>query len=514
MIDYEIMIEAVSLVVSIIAIIIPLWLKHREQLKKCAQARTVILAKSLTVHTIADKKTLKGFMRLLGSWHDFYLKTDRNDEALSILKRRHRLLIIGRDGLGKTRLAIEVARELLREKGGALVILWPDPINNTCPPAKGKKPVVLLLDDLDEFIGKVAVSELVRRYEEAYGYDWVYVIATCRLRDLDEVDRQKSLVKLFSEETRYRPPDFSLEEGEKIAKGLGKPFDREAFDGTASSALSEPRLRDAYRALGEESKSLLRAMKLLARVGISLPSKELLERTWREIFGMRSANFEIAYREVEKAGFLSTEILYNIKVVRAPYPWVLNKIVKYKPGLEELRKLFDVVAAGNRPCIRAFNVGIALLRAGDPEAALKCFDYIIEKAKHGLKECEELVDEAYYNKGIALLILNRRLEALSNFAQAFKENAKLAYEYFDVAGTLRKLEESWREAEEPGEKAKVVLRALRYIAALERHLKKYDEKLRAPESERKLWLKRGKSYLGYLDSHERELLRDLLHTLA
>ena len=510
--------ELVALVIGILSTILtglgltPLILRYVEKRRRCNRARTRLSADEILAHEIKSEKALEAFEKLMGTWHDPYLRTYRDEEALEILKRHHRLLIIGRDGLGKTRLALEITRKLVRERGGELLILWPDPTNNECPPVRGRGALVLLLDDLDEFVGKVMVSEVIRLYEHARGHESVYVIATCRLRGLPEMEKQRSLVSLFPEEVRYRPPDFSLEEGEAMARELGRPFDREAFDGTASSVVGEPRLRNAYRGLDEEAKSLLKTIKLLFRAGIRHPKKGLAEKAWREVFGMRAANFESVYRRLEDMGFFKTEMIYKFKVIKLPYPSTLNRVVDYEPGLDELKRLARIVVSEHRACNEALTVGVALLRAGEIDEALRCFDYIIEET--GVKGCDELIEEAYYNKAVALFMAGRRLEALASFAEAFKRRPSLAYEYFDIPGALRKLEEMWDEARRPEERAGVALKALKYIAIMERHIKKYSDRLRISEEDKAIWARRAATYLNHLGPEERKKLAYLLDTIS
>lgn len=279
-----------------------------------------------------SQKTKEKFCKLLKhntqEWNDFYLWTEeRTGRVLESLEKRGRALVLGVSGLGKTRLVIEVLRRLSNDdldfKGRLVVAVdkSPDVLSHSVMGkslGRKRRSVVLLFDDLEQYVGKFDIDKLVSNFRRVSKK--VAVVATCRIEEFPKIENAPDVTRLFSEKDGdyIRIPIYSVDEGHAIAKGVQKEFPKD-FRGTADCiVLQTMRGREYYKnVLNDSERSVLRAIKLLRFLGItSALYIEEVKLVWDGVFhGQDHGDWNTCFSKVKQ--------YYNLWT--APWPYSRNK---------------------------------------------------------------------------------------------------------------------------------------------------------------------------------------------
>jgi len=464
-----------------------------------------IPADKLRPEEITDDEVREALEELVVKWDDRYCRfPDRDDKVIELIRRRGKALILGRARVGKTRLAIEAARWLMRNepeyKDAVFVIVKKDIANNECPVRKKwwlrKYPCVFLFfDGLNKYINIVDVVGLVRRFRKVA--ERVIVLATCRTSEANSVYANEALSKkLFPRDVRIVVREFSEDEGRELARKLSKPFNPDTFDGTPESILrQEPGgLISEYMNLSDEGKSILKVLKLLHFGEVSCPRKKSVELIWRKVFNI-TADFGSCYTDVEKRGFLRPAEEDGIEVVALRKP-ALQVISDYEPTYDDLRRALDALYIDEGAWRELFYMGVAFLRSrGYEEEAVRCFTHVIE---NGPKEWRAT---AYYNRGVAYGRLGRRHEAYRDFEEAMKLNPAMMLDFYGVSGVLDEFEKHWELlVGYPEKRAKLAMQALDALMLL----KHWGTQV--PMGKLDKWLNRAKALVFELSPRERRHL--------
>jgi tetratricopeptide (TPR) repeat protein len=220
------------------------------------------------------------------NYNEFYIERESDKETEKLLKERKYVFITGIPMLGKTRMAYESAKKLrgfylLKPKYGEIDI-------QKLKLPLFKKKIVLFLDDLDKYVGKFNLDDLVRKLKEKTK-DFV-VIATCRSgKEFDQVFAKKEMETLLTQckEGKTEPRKLEQEEERELAETVGKSLEDIRSDGTPGSITIDLRyMKDRYDELGEE-KYILKCLKLLREGNIFLWKENLVKEVSNRIFGLK-----------------------------------------------------------------------------------------------------------------------------------------------------------------------------------------------------------------------------------
>jgi len=147
-------------------------------------------------------------------------------------------------GLGKTRLVIEVLKRLANENSDfkdMLVVAVdksPDVLTRCVTGrllGRKRRAVALLFDDLEQYVGKLDIAQLVSSFRKISKN--VAVVATCRKEEFSKIENEQDVTRLFSQKDGdyISIPIYSSSEGHKMAMGVVKEFAEKDFRGTADS---------------------------------------------------------------------------------------------------------------------------------------------------------------------------------------------------------------------------------------------------------------------------------------
>lgn len=290
---------------------------------------------------LQGRYVLKGVSRLTPNQYVFRYVQDAffervdpsTNQALSTLaiqtlastaqdKAQHQgICVFGKPNQGKTRLAWEAMRRALSDW---LLVRWQGDMTDDAlfEYTKGKR-VVLWLDDLHEYEADFQlVQVLVRRLAEVC--DALAIVATCR-DGIDEINVRAKLSKLIEQLTCIYLDDISVDDAESLAAMLRQSSQlvsiyQNDFDGTPGSLLlGISAMRDQrYWKLSEDSRRLLRAMKLLRSALIYQFSETRVRYTAQEVMGL-TGDMHDARDECIREGFLTLGDA-NIQGERALFP--------------------------------------------------------------------------------------------------------------------------------------------------------------------------------------------------
>jgi tetratricopeptide (TPR) repeat protein len=219
------------------------------------------------------------------NYKDFYIERESDKEVENLLKQRKYIFITGIPMIGKTRMAYEATRKL---KG--FYLLKPKyeriDIQKLKLPLFRKK-IVLFLDDLNKYVGKFNLDDLIRKLREK-SKDFV-VITTCRSgKEFDRVKAEKEMETLLTQcqKGKTEPRKLEPEEQKKLATAVDKRLERIASDGTPGSITIDLRyMKERYEKLGDE-KSILKTLKLLREGNIFLWKENLVKEVSKGIFDL------------------------------------------------------------------------------------------------------------------------------------------------------------------------------------------------------------------------------------
>ncbi|MGB2698662.1 MAG: tetratricopeptide repeat protein [Candidatus Zixiibacteriota bacterium] len=348
-------------------------------------------------------------------------------------------MIIGKPKIGKTRAAFEAIKEL---KGWYLLKppyreLKYDKIQKIKLPAKCRK-VILFLDDLNEYLGKCDVDDLIFKLKQEA--EDVLVLATCRIQEEFDLLKDKKEVDNFLRESKpsVKPRDIEEEEERELADSLDLDWEDLLPDGTPGSiVLNEPAMRSKYEKLKEE-KVILHALKLLREATISEWEEGLVREVTEKIFEipMSRAKWNDTILLLEEEGFIWKE---NNKIIIQHDSYLDDRFISsFRPRLEDLVRLKKILIQ-KRDFENLLYLGFAFSHLNELGEALDCheasteinpedagsffccgailgtmgrFKEAIERSKRATEIKPDLA-QAYFVWGIALHHLGRDEEAIA-----------------------------------------------------------------------------------------------------
>ncbi|MEM4246832.1 MAG: tetratricopeptide repeat protein, partial [Candidatus Woesearchaeota archaeon] len=419
--------------------------------------QTLIQAKELREKPLKPavlRKVCKLLKHDVSRRNEFFYPSERSQKVKDRLAVSDKVVIVGSSGLGKTRIVIEVLRQLsFEEKFKDMIVAAVDPSLET-----GKRPiigkrfwgkwpvVVLFFDDLERYLGAFDLVDFVANFYNVAKR--VIVVATCHKEVFNAICEKPEFTRFFSKEDILELCEYSNDEGKCIAAGLNKPFP-EDFTGTVDQlVLDTPRKRQIYEEkLDDNERAILKSAKLLRTCRISAYSAQLLKAVWKQIFdgkgdwdGYFSKIVEsysllrmLSSSGVEKYS-IADAYLDDKKGVVCGYPSYKTEIVDnarlLKEILFEMKAIDELFAVGyffanqclyedalayfecvlklkNDNYASWFNKGVALGKLGRYEEALAAFSKAIELKPNDY--------DAWFNKGVVFLRLGRYEEALTDF---------------------------------------------------------------------------------------------------
>ncbi|MCK5168540.1 MAG: tetratricopeptide repeat protein, partial [Bacteroidales bacterium] len=362
------------------------------------------------VNTYAEKLKPDDFDFDIDVFPD-YIRKNNDDTIISLIREGDKkILLKGVTGLGKTRSAYEIIKEfgaksyfvVLPSRGIKLPIWIPKNFFFF------KRKIILYLDDLDKFIGeKTDITNIINEFKK--NSKDLIVIATCREEEFEILEKDKINEKFKIVEL----DNFSIEDGEKLAKSVGEEFNPQEFDGTPGSiVLDSPRKKKYWEDFDESEKNLLRAIKLLNISNIFDPDINLLIKLHRT-FPVND-NFNTYFHDLKKKKFISIKN----NTVSCP-DYYISKIVEDYPianqHISDRLRLKDILTEIKRDDY-LFYLGISFHSKEEYLHAINCYD---ESLKINPK-----IGDALFAKGNALYGLGKYEDAIKSYDNALEINPR------------------------------------------------------------------------------------------
>jgi tetratricopeptide (TPR) repeat protein len=378
-------------------------------------------------------------------------------EASDPVKRiKGGVLLLGESNSGKTRLALEALKQVLPEW---LLLRWhPYYTSNHIPPIQAlrEKPLVLLLDDLHEYVSLQISSMRAMniRYDPSLGMapsfenphltalralletllqatSNVVIVATCRNEYLESVNAQLGdhlLVRL----RKLHLPSFNSNLEDAQVRLILEAFQREGpvhledWDGTIGSlVLGLSRKHDQYIALPESAQIVLRAIKLLAHAAIFAYPEQYIrkicigifpkawnlqgEELWQDTMDLLFQNqfiIEDFNKTIRESNLTIRSDSYLERVI-SDYP-PSHRPTRLEQDLSRLVEILSDLGDAEALARLAFSFSLR----GLYEKALEAFD-----RSHTLNDNDTI---SWTNKGACLTQLGRIEEALQACGRAIK----------------------------------------------------------------------------------------------
>ncbi len=398
-----------------------------------------------------------------------YIKKGSHDPVLNLIKTgEKKILIKGVSGLGKTRTIYEVIKEFgarhnflvnklnnirIPERFQRLIpkvpILvraknisrkysrrWKDyyvivPSKDIKLPIKVprdyfifKRRFLLFFDDLDKYVSrKIDINSIINEFEK--NSEHLIVLATCREEEFQilETEKVQETFKIVEQDL------WSYEEGEKLAKSIGKKFNRNEFDFTPSSiVLDSPRKKCYWNGFTESEKNILRAIKLLNRSNIFKPQIQLIKKVHEYIFTLNNDKFNTHFQDLKDKKFIFSEKdtifcadYYLWKIVE-DYPigdQLFSDMLKLKEVLTEMKCWENLL-----------NLGNAFYFKEDYQNAVDCHDKVLK--------INPKSEKALAYKGAALAKSGKNSDAVICYDKALEINPKYVDAWYNKGVSLDK----------------------------------------------------------------------------
>jgi len=291
---------------------------------------------------------------------------------------------------------------------------------------KGKN--VLVFDDLNKFVDKVNLYEVIKQFKDISKS--IVVVATCRSgKELEEVEEKFS--DALRDFERVELGDVSEEEARKVANEARIEF--KSFDGTIGSLfLGLKAMRIRFEREPEECKILFRVLKLLHNAEIFLPRKSLVEEIYRRKLEKdrisASMSVESALERLERDSFIFVLKLKEFQVIRERHESYLD-FTGYSASVDDLHWLKGILVE-LKDAKGLFCLGNAFCSRELFESGIKCYDESLK-----LKEYAK----AYNNRGVAYAKLNEYERAIKDYDKAIELNPNYAETYYNRGNAYAKL---------------------------------------------------------------------------
>jgi len=471
-----------------------------------------------------NEKALKILRSRIPDYSSPYIRRRDDNEILDAIRSKGCVLVVGREGSGKTRSVFEALKHMARsgEIKGRLLLLKCDRSVNRVPIFRWIGTLVLFLDDVDKYLKSlVNVENIISKLRRAGGK--LLVVATCDESELQHLKRTGVYQALFRDSV-VRLGDLSERDGKRLAETLQVYFDPEVFDGTpASIALNLRDKRAVYEGLDEQQKAILWSIKLLRAGYTFFPNPHLVQSVRKNVLGLEG-EWEEDLKHLVECGFVQTidgalhcPDIYLSRVV-TDYPDSDEELVE---DLRNLRKLLfgmgnseGIYRLGNsflsrrlrRDAVECFvQSGTSYVNNGQFEDALKVLSKAVElDPKHAKARC---------NRGIVHLFSGSLEEAIKDLSAAIELDRTHVSAYYNrgvawarmgkLDRAIRDLETAWRLRGRSQDEGVYAAFALTRI-----YLEGKKDLDRAEE-----WLRRAEELREHLGDREKIMLKFLAKSL-
>ena len=408
---------------------------HRERLKD--------FKKNFQVYKPVSKLEPSDFG--IYTYYDFYLSRESDPEIEKSLQGKNLAFISGMPNIGKTRGAYQMAKKL----EGWYLLKPPyeriDLQNLKFPFLFSRKRIVLFLDDLEKYVGKFNLDELINTLKK--GCKELKVITTCRSgKEFDQVFGQKEMATLLSQckSNRIEPKKLNEEEERDLAEGIGKKLEEIISDGTPGSiVLGLDQMKKIYMELEDEPRSILHILKLLREANIFIWTEELVKNIAKSrIFGLEGKSYEWDnwIKTLYENGFIEKS---NNKVRISHDSYLDDRFIDFHISNEiliELKEELFILKDGEN----LFYLGSSFYYRKNIEESFDC----LQKAVQIIPDAAN----AHNNLGILLKGLKRYPEAEKEYREALRVNPDDAKPHYNLGNLLKDLkrypeaEKEYREA--------------------------------------------------------------------
>jgi tetratricopeptide (TPR) repeat protein len=371
------------------------------------------------------------------NYRPFYIQRESDREIESLLKERKYVFITGIPMIGKTRMAYEAAKKL---KGFYLLKPKYERIDiKKLKLSFFRNKVVLFLDDLDKYVGKFDVDDLITKLKKE-SKDFV-LIATCRAgKEFDQVFARKEMETLITQcqKGKTEPRTVTKDEERKLATAVGRRLQGIPHDGTPGSITIDLRyMKERYDQLGHE-KSILKSLKLLREGNIFLWKENLVKEVSNTIFDLsvERTTWDGHLRSLFRNGFINT---FSERIPIAHDVYLDNRFMDdYSVKDDDLKKLKTLFHRTLRDAESLFYLGNSLWDRKNLSEAEDCY---AKSLKLNWNDAE-----VHYNLGLLLDELKRYGEAEKEYRSALRINPLDADAHYNL-GLLLDALERYDEAE-------------------------------------------------------------------
>ena len=469
----------------------------------------------------------------IAEYRDYYYEREEDEKIREALSQGKSVLVIGRPKAGKTRAAYEAVKHL---KGFKVMKFWEKLLDFEKIPGSVKKGKnILVFDDLNKFVGKVNLYEVVKKFTEKLKN--IIIVATCRSgKEFEEAEEK--FFDVLRDFVLVECGDVSEEKAKEIAADAGIEF--KSFDGTIGSVfLGLDVMRMRFDEEPEECKSLFWVLKLLHDAGIFLPRKILVEEIYRRKLERDrfSANMSIesTLKKLEIDSFIF--VFKEFQVIRERHESYLD-FAGYLDSVDDFSWLKGILVELKDES-GLFCLGNAFYGRELFESGIKCYDESLELRENawaynnrgvayaGLNQHERAIEdynkaialnpnyaEAYYNRGTAYAGLNQHERAIEDFNKAIELNPNYAEAYYNRGVAYAGLNQHERAIEDfnraialnPNYAKAYNNRGVAYaeLNQHEREIEDYNKAIALNPDDAEAYYNRGLTYAG-LNQYERAI---------